>query len=103
MVAGMYKANHNKSSDSLELRADGIYLHRYTSANGKELKNTNKWEFEYQDGKPTITFVHFAFGLPGYGTKDFGFWIVEVKKSTFSNTLHLCIDPDLGYSYIRQN
>lgn len=103
MVVGKYNANHNKGSDSLELRADGVYLHHYTSADGKELANTNRWKFEYQDGKPIITFVQFAFSLPGYGTKYPGFWIVEVKKSIIGNTLHLCIDPDLGYSYIKQN
>jgi len=103
MVIGTYKANHGKGSDVLQLQADGIYLYRYTSADGNELNNTSKWEFEYRDGKPTIAFSRFVFGLPGYREKGPGFWIVEVEKSIIGNTIHLCLDPDLGYFYDKQD
>jgi hypothetical protein len=103
MVVGTYRANHNKGVDLLELKADGTYLYHYTAPDGREVRNTNKWEFQYLDGKPKITFFEFSFGLHGYGTPKPGFWLVEVEKPILDNRLRLCIDPDLGYYFIKQN
>jgi hypothetical protein len=97
MVIGKYIANHKKGINVLELKPDGIYIYYYRSADGTELKNSNKWEFEYQNNEPRITFEKFIFGLPEYGTKRPGFWNVKVEKS--KKTLRLCIDPDLNYYF----
>ena len=100
MLIGKYIANHKKGIDTLELKKDGTYIYYYKSADGKELTNTNRWQFEYQNKEPRITFEKFFFGLPGYGSKVPGFWDVEVEKS--GKTLRLCIDPDLNYYYEKQ-
>jgi hypothetical protein len=102
MVIGKYYANHKKGVDSLELRSDGTYLYYYKAPDGKELKNTNKWEFEYVEGKATITFLQFIFGLPGYGSPKPGFWTVQVQKTFWRGELRLCIDPDLAYFYVKE-
>ena len=98
MVVGKYIANHQKGDDIIELKPDGTYLYHYKGVDGKEVRNTNRWEFEYCEDKPTITFSEFVFGLPGYGFTKSGFWVVKVKKSLTGN-LRLCIDPDLNYYY----
>lgn len=100
-VIGNYVANHQKGTDTLELRPDGTYNYQYIFPDGGEIKISNKWEFNNSDGKPIITFHKFIFGLPGYGSKDPGFWIVEVKR-TLTGDLRLVIDPDLNYYYIKQ-
>jgi hypothetical protein len=100
-LVGKYVANHKKAADTLELNADGSYIYHYKS-DSTEIKNSNKWSFEYVDGKPTITFTGFIFGLPGYGSKEPGFWIVEVRKS-LGGVLKLTIDPDLGYYYSKES
>ncbi len=97
MLVGKYTANHGKGVDTLELKSDGTYNYYFKSVDGKELTNTNRWEFESQGKKPRITFEKFIFGLPGYGSEKPGFWDVEVEKS--GNTIRLCIDPDLNYYY----
>jgi hypothetical protein len=102
MVIGKYYANHNKAVDSLEIKPDGTYVYYYKAPDGKEFTNINRWEFEYTKGKPTITFSQFTFGLPGYGSPKPGFWIVEVQRTFWGRELRLCIDPDLGYFYVRQ-
>ena len=56
MVIGKYVANHQKGEDTLELRPDGSYVYQYVALDGKTFKNINKWEFEYSNGKPMITF-----------------------------------------------
>jgi hypothetical protein len=102
MVVGIYYANHKKGVDSLEVKTDGTYEYHYKAPDGKEFRNTNRWEFEYSEGKPMITFLDFTFALPGYGSKKPGFWIVEVQKSFWGSKLRLCIDPDLNYYYVKQ-
>ena len=102
MVVGKYYANHKKAVDSLDLNSDGTYVYYYKAPDGKEFKNINKWEFEYVEGKPTITFLQFIFGLPGYGSPKPGFWSVEVQKTFWRGKLRLCIDPDLGYFYVKE-
>jgi hypothetical protein len=98
MVIGKYKANHQKGIDSLELKPDGTYSYNYKALDGKETENANNWQFEYSEGRPTLTFHGFVFGLPGYGSTQAGFWVVEVKRS-FAGNLRLYIDTDLGYYY----
>jgi hypothetical protein len=98
MVIGKYQANHNKSTDTLEVLADGTYIYKYKMDDGKYLTNNNTWEFKYLDNKPTIIFSSFIFGLPGYGTKKPGFWFVEVEKA-FRGNVRLYIDRDLNYYY----
>jgi hypothetical protein len=98
MVIGKYRANHQKGIDSLELKPDGNYTYNYKALDGKEIENSNRWEFEYSNDRSTITFHSFVFGLPGYGSKQAGFWVVEVKRS-FAGNLRLYIDTDLGYYY----
>jgi hypothetical protein len=102
MVVGRYQANHAKGVDYIDLRPDGTYLYYYKGEDGKILTNTNTWKFERVNGKPTITFSKFVFGLPGYGSQKPGFWVVEVQRSFVAGNLRLCIDPDLGYYYLKK-
>ena len=100
-VIGRYEANHRKAIDNLQLNSDGTYVHYFKTHESKEFKASDKWEFEYTNGKPTITFSKFSFGLSGYGTAQPGFWIVQVERS-LTGDIRLCIDPDLGYYYVKQ-
>jgi len=102
-VVGRYQASHDNGVELLELKADGTYVYQYRASDGREVRNTNKWEFECLDEKPMITFSQFVFGPSGYGTPKPGFWVVKVDKSFLGDTLRLCIDPDLGYSYVKKN
>jgi hypothetical protein len=102
MIIGKYKANHNKGEDLLELKEDGTYIYQFITPDGKEIKNTNKWELEYLEGRPIITFLRFSSALSKYSSQRPGFWIVEVEKSFFNGNIRLCIDPDLGYYYVKK-
>lgn len=100
MLIGKYIANHKNGIETLELKSDGTYVYYYKISEGKELLNTNRWQFEYQNNEPRITFVKFIFGLPGYGTKVPGFWDVEVIKT--GKTLRLNVDQDMNYYLEKQ-
>lgn len=97
MVLGKYSANHKYGIDTLAINSDGTYDYYFRSIDGAELTNTNRWHFETQSNEPRITFDKFIFGIPGYGSKEPGFWDVKVEKS--GKTLRLRIDPDLNYYY----
>lgn len=100
IVVGKYIAKQDNGIDILELKSDGTYIYYYRFYDGMELKNSNKWEIEYQNNETRITFDKFIFGLTGYGTKRPGFWNVKVEKS--KKTLRLCIDPDINYCFEKQ-
>jgi len=102
-VIGKYVANHKLGTDTLELREDGIYTYYFKFPDGRELKNSNRWELEYKKKKTMITFDDFVFALPNYEsrTKKPAFWIVEVERLWKKS--RLCIDPDLYYYYEKRD
>jgi hypothetical protein len=100
-VIGKYAANHEKGLDAIELLKDGTYVYDCRLKSGKELHNTDRWTFAFEDGEPRITFNHFVFCLPEYGAKP-GYWDVKAERS-LSGAVHLVIDPDLNYYYAKQS
>ncbi len=100
ILLGKYVANHAKGIDEIELKSDDSYKYYFRSKDGREIVNSGNWRLELTENSSSITFSNFIFGLPGYGTKQPGFWIVKVEK-TFSGKIKLCLDPDLDYYYIQ--
>ena len=74
-LVGKYVANHKKALDTIELNADGLYIYHY-KAGSIEIKNSNKWSFEYVDGKPTMSLRILFLGFRDMVQKslDFGLW-----------------------------
>ena len=97
-LSGKYVANHPYGKDYLFLNIDGTYSYSFTDKNGETTTNENKWQLEHINKKTVLTFLHFDFALPDYGTDSAGYWVVEVKKS-FAGNYRLIIDPDLNYYY----
>jgi hypothetical protein len=100
-VLGTYVANHNKGLDEIELRQDGTYVYVCRLDDGKTLRNTDGWTLHYENGQPRITFNHFTFCLSEYGAQP-AYWDVPVDR-TWTGTMRLPLDPDLGYYFIKQN
>lgn len=107
IVIGKYLANHKLGIDQLELKEDGTYTYYFKFPNGKEFTNSNRWELEYLDKVPVITFEEFIFALPGFESrkspslKTPGFWPAEIQ--VFGKRTRLCIDEDLGYYYNKRD
>ena len=96
-IIGKFTANHDQGIDTLEIRTDGTYIHEFKS-NEKSFINTDKWEFEKNDGKPVLTLSGFIAGFSDYGPKEPGFLYLAVERRVFSN-IKLYINIDMGRYY----
>jgi hypothetical protein len=99
-VVGRYSGNHGKGIDQIELRPDGSYLYACRLSDGKEFSNSDRWTLDYANQEARITLDHFTSCLQQHGATP-GYWDMPVEKS-WSGTLRLALNPDLGYYYVRQ-
>jgi hypothetical protein len=102
-VVGRYTERHGSGVAVLDVKEDGTY--DYVYGRGMDsLRLAGKWSFGYFEGEPRLRFENFLFGIPGYGTKVPGTWDVEVEKRLFHfGEISLCLDPDLGYYYVKSD
>ena len=103
-VIGKYVANYNKdkvSVDSIEVKADGTYIHYFKSAqDGAAFTDTGTWKFDYWKDTPQLNLVNFTFRYEepeGYIAKN-GVWAATVQDE--GN--RLLINDDLGLHYDKQ-
>ncbi len=106
-IVGNFNANYENAVDTLELKADGTYVHIYKSTlsdDGRTFTNINKWNFEYINGKPKIVFSEFISGIPSQysgGHQGPGTWVTEAKEPLFGG-LRLPIFDDLDLYYEKE-
>jgi hypothetical protein len=87
-LLGSYKANA-ATADSILLRGDGTYVHRYMSQNGVTISQEGTWVMEppESDGVVRVTFDHFVLNfLPGSQQPSLWPAIVEKHFSTFDSS-----------------
>lgn len=106
-VVGSYIANHGKGTDTLEIKADGTYLHSYKSSlEGVDtaFSHTGKWELE--QGNKRIVFNQFVQGWPWRPGTEVDLVPRNenniVKKSLISGEVKILIDVDSNYYYEKQ-
>ena len=101
-VVGSYQGQYGDGVDVLTLFPDGRYVHEFDS-NANRPANQGNWIFEtLHGGGAGVTFEGFQFRSDAKSLKPAGMWHVEVKKRTFSNSMMLCFDPDLGSCFIQR-
>lgn len=112
-VIGEYEANHDLAKDTLEVRADGTYIHHYQIEGSKEFIYMGKWELEEWEGEPLVTFEGWYSPEPlgsepeimgkkvGRGRRLRNYWSVRVEWSVFGKQ-RFCINRDLGYFYVKK-
>jgi hypothetical protein len=106
-VLGRYVSDESEA-DTLELRPDGAYVHRFLmkekteGTSGRPIEERGTWDIDVTHGDSTVTFNDF---FPSWGSflpRRRGFWIVEPERSLFRGNVRLCIDPDLNHYYLKQ-
>ncbi len=95
---GVYKGGTHE----LELQSNGQYTYRYTLADGQVISNANKWKYEREHDQPVITLYEFSIGSPDYDLEALGFWSRDVELGT-NRTVRFCIQPDLGFYFVKEN
>jgi hypothetical protein len=84
-VTGEYVSDYEQS-DTLELREEGSYVHRFVTpaeSKGAEPKTTEErgaWDFHASGGEPTITFFDFS-SWPYIRSSRRGFWVVRPERA----------------------
>lgn len=97
-ILGLYTISLPRVADTLEIAANGKYVHKYQRADGTAISNSDTWVFAIESGEPRITFSNFTFG-PNAGSKVTGFWSVAPERS--GSRIRLTIDDDLNQFYIK--
>ena len=63
-VVSTCEAEHESGTETLELRADGTYSHRFKATQGPESTYSDKWEFSANDPGPTVLLHNFSPHFP---------------------------------------
>jgi hypothetical protein len=95
-LVGIYDAEHENGNETLELRADGTYLHRFRAKNGIESTSSDKWEFAPSRGRDSLVLHNFFPRFPGDPTvkKD---WTLRTKEDYGLLRLYLSYEPRQFY------
>jgi hypothetical protein len=101
-VPGLYAADYEGGSDTLELLADGTYKHKVGLETGAMVL-TGTWKTDTLSGeKLGLSFEAFQFRRNSQTLKPSGVWHVEVERVGAAGDLALCFDPDLEKCFVRQ-
>ena len=105
-VTGHYRLNQGHARDELDLRPDGAYVHSYILPGQPPEIDSGRWHSEVMDGAFTLTFDDFVMksSLERDRRPDVsrGFWGATPER-TMLGKLKLPVDPDKGWSYIRDD
>jgi hypothetical protein len=100
-LVGLYELTDDKYQDSLELRADGTYVHRFATVASGAVMDTGTWVMEVVDSESHVTLNQFRFGMPPLSgrSKSKGFWTAEIDNSPFG--IRFLVNSDMGLYYKR--
>lgn len=98
-VIGMWVANFGTGTNFLDLRLDGTYVHGFYPQGSTGVSVKNKWEFEYWDGEPLITFYGYS-AEPSPGAQPEAFWPAKVSRS--GKKLIISTDADLRREFVKK-
>jgi len=117
-ISGRYSFRFQDEYHLLELKPDGTYLHRYNGAADKnEVTNTDRWEFNYENGTPLLTFHRFLMyetgpkwdrvvaWRPGGDNKVLkkrGVYSAFLKRYPFK-PLRIVLNEDSGYYFSKED
>jgi hypothetical protein len=98
-VIGTYEAHHQNGVETLQLRADGTYTHRFKGADGIETVYSSKWEFEPYYGEPKVSLNNFPYHFPPNSQKELaGITLLGIEKDWGRVRLYLNYDRGQYYS-----
>jgi hypothetical protein len=63
-LVGSYSAHHNNGFETLELRSDGTYSHRFKSLDGTEKVYSSTWSFQPYGGETKVELDNFVQYFP---------------------------------------
>ena len=69
-VVGTYEAHHQNGAETLQLRSDGTYTHRFKATDGTETGYSGKWEFEGYCGERKASLNNFSYHFPPNSQKE---------------------------------
>lgn len=104
---GSYVSTHRLADETLEISADGTYHHVYEPYDGEGFEQSGTWE-PVGDGN---YFTLYDYTMPPYTWSAFESnhvkkegieWACHADWSFISNTVHLLINPDNGYYFVKQ-
>ncbi len=91
-LVSTYEAEHENGIETLELRADGTYLHHFKATKGAESTYSDKWEFAADDPGPVVLLHNFSPQFPGNSWIK-GAWGLGVKQDYGRIRLYVSYDP----------
>ena len=99
-LVGVYKANHKKAEDIIFLKKDHTYRHTYKTSENL-FERVGKWEYEYFQGQPLISFYNFDHRWRYDFVEEKGvrnIWPAFPERTLFGKII-LGLDDDLGFYY----
>jgi hypothetical protein len=98
-VVGTYEAHHQNGVETLQLRSDRTYTHRFKAVDGTETAYSGKWEFEPYHGEPKVSLNSFSHHFPPNSHKEpIGITLLGIEKDWGRVRLYLSYDQDQYYS-----
>jgi hypothetical protein len=96
--------DRGRAADTLVVREDGTYRHRYVTSSATAVTDSGRWSINTLDGDRLITFAQFT---PRWRTESSpsearptGWWPVQAER-TLGGTVRLPVDDDFGWAYVR--
>jgi hypothetical protein len=100
---GTYVLHQRGIADTLWVRKDGTWAHRYTSGREAPVATRGDWEFEEMMDRPAVTFHRFPYrAYPGYAPlpSRTGVWPAFIEH-TVTGAVVLPVNDDLHLRYHR--
>lgn len=100
---GTYVLHLRDASDTLWVRPDGGFIHRYAADDAPPLVTRGTWEYEWLVDHLSVTFHGYPYRAPGSHATDpsrRGIWPASIHR-TFTGTLVLPMDADVSLRYHR--
>jgi hypothetical protein len=95
-LVATYEIEHERGVETLTLRDDGTYSHRFKPEFGAESTHVEKWEFSADDGRPTVVLHNFQPHFPGNDWLK-GAWKLGVKEDYGRIRFYVSSDPRQFY------
>jgi len=100
---GLWKANYPDAEDTIEIRGDGTYIHKYSRNGIEPLMNSGKWDLEEVNsmGEQRIGFDNFQGGSLTDRKFGPGYFLPIIERRRGGIILDFDPDANLYYSKIR--
>jgi hypothetical protein len=99
-LVGKYVLRVSTGTDSIDLKDDGTYIHRFQCDQGTSATQNGRWELENLEAGPTVTLDDFR-PLLRERIRGQGFYLLTVRS--FLGKITLITNPDLNEGYERED